>query len=286
MMRRFWYVPAAIILVLIVAAFLVGWLQLALPPDTYGVVYTRGRGFDPLVVRPGGFTWRWQRLLPKTLVLHRFTLSPRLTELPVSGSLVSGAVYASLVPERPDFTYELHVAIRYRILPDALPRLAERDGLRPEGLADWYRTADANLVRQATETALASEASDAPGVAADLVARLPDRVPDLELLDVVPTVIRMPDRELYARLKTVYLAALAAREPTLTAAAGRLAVLEAEARIDEQKHERSIAVLEHYGELLDKHPGLIQFLFLTSSGKLTTDDLRTLDLLDHIAPVE
>ncbi len=51
---------------------------------------------------------------------------------------------------------------------------------------------------RSTETALASSASDAPGVAADLVADLPARVPDLELLDVAPTVIRMPDRELYA----------------------------------------------------------------------------------------
>jgi hypothetical protein len=238
------------------------------------------------VVRPRGFTWRWQRLLPKTLVLYQFDLPPRLAELPVSGSLASGAVYASLVPERPDFSYELHVAVRYRIRPDALPRLAERDGLRPEGLADWYRTADADLLRQVTETALGSGAADASGVAADLVARLPDRVPDLELLDVAPTVIRMPDRELYARLRTVYLAAFAARESALAAAAGRLAVLQAESLIDEQKHERSLAVLDRYGELLDKHPGLIQFLFLTTSGKLTTDDLRTLDLLDHVSPVE
>jgi hypothetical protein len=272
--------------VLIVVAFLVGWLQLALPPDTFAVIYTRNRGFDPVVVRPEGFTWRWQRLVPKTLVLHPFTLSPRLAELPISGTLASGSVYASLVPERPDFSYELHVTIRYRVLPDALPRLAEKDGLRPEGLSDWYRTADAILLRQATEAALASEAADATGAAADLVASLPDRVPDLELLDVAPTVIRMPDRELYTRLRSVYLTSLGARESALVAAAGRLAVLEAEARIDEQKHERSIAVLDHYGKLLDEHPGLIQFLFLTTSGKLTTDDLRNLDLLDHLAPVE
>jgi hypothetical protein len=272
--------------VLLVAAFLGGWLQLALPADTYGVVSTRHRGFDPAVVKPGGFTWRWQRLIPKTLVLHRFTLSPRLAELPVIGTLASGAVYAALVPERPDFSYEVHVTIRYRLRPEALPRLAEAEGLRPEGLDEWYRTADANLARQAVEIALVSTASDAPGVAADLVADLPPHVPDLELLDVAPTIIRMPDRALYARLKAIYLASLAARESALVAAAGRLAVLEAETRIDEQRHDKSIAVLDRYGKLLDDHPGLIQFLFLTTSGKLTTDDLRTLDLLDHIAPVE
>jgi len=285
-MRRYWYVPAAVLLVLLVAAFLVGWLQLALPPDACGVIYTRTRGFDPEVVRPRGFTWRWQRLLPKALVLYQFDLPPRLAELPVSGSLASGAVYASLVPERPDFSYELHVAVRYRVRPEALPRLADRDGLRPEGLADWYRTADADLVRQVTEAALDSAAADATGVAADLVARLPGRVPDLELLDIAPTVIRMPDRELYERLRTSYLAAFAARESALAAAAGRLAVLEAAALIDEQRHERSIAMLDRYGELLDRHPALIQFLFLTTSGKLTADDLRTLDLLGHIPPLE
>ena len=249
-------------------------------------MYTRGRGFDPVIVKPGGFTWRWQRLLPKALVIHRFALAPRLAELPVSGTLASGEVYAALVPEKPDFSYELHVAVRYRVRPEALPRLAERDGLRPEGLEEWYRTADSDLARQSTETALASSASDAAGVAADLVARLPARVPDLELLNVVPTVIRMPDRELYARLRVSYLASLAAREASMVTAAGRLAVLEAEARIDEARHERAISVLDRYGEMLDRHPNLIQFLFLTTSGRLTTDDLRTLDLLDHLAPLE
>ena len=45
-------------------------------------------------------------------------------------------------------------------------------------------------------------------------------------------------------------------------------------------------MLDRYGEMLDRHPNLIQFLFLTTSGRLTTDDLRTLDLLDHLAPLE
>lgn len=268
------------------AALLVGWLQLALEPDTFGVISTRGGGFDPVVVRPRGFTWRWQRLVPKMLTLYRFGLAPRLAELPVSGTLPSGAVYAALVPERPDFAYELHVAVRYRVKPEALPRLAERDGLRPEGLAEWYRTADADLVRQVTETALSSEAPDAPGVAADIAARLPGRVPDLELLDVAPTVIRMPDRELYARLRSLYFAALDARRPALVDAAGRLAVLEAEARIDEQKHLQSAAVLDRYGKLLDEHPGLVQFLFLTTSGRMTIDDLRTLDVLEKLKQLE
>lgn len=285
-MRRFWYVPAAIILGLIVAALLVGWIQLALEPDTFGVIVTRGGGIDPVVVRPRGFTWRWQRLVPKTLVLYRFSLPPRLAELPVSGTLPSGAVYASLVSERPDFGYELHVTVRYRARPDALPRLADRDGLRPEGLVGWYLTADANLARHVAETALSSEATDAPGVAADIIARLPDRVPDLELLNIVPTVTRMPDRELYARLRSLYFAALDAKRPALVTAAGTLAALEARARIDEQRHLQSAAVLERYGKLLDEHPGLIQFLFLTTSGKLTSDDLRTLDVLDKLAPLE
>lgn len=285
-MRRFWYVPAAILLALIVTAFLVGWLQLALPPDTYGVISVRWSGIEAGVVRPGGFTWRWQRLLPNALVLHRFALAPRLTMLTITGALASGEVYAALVPEAPDFGYEIRLTVRYRIRPESLPDLAERDGLRPEGLADWYASAEADLAWKATEAALASAADDAVAVAADLARTLPARVPELELLELVPAVTRMPDRDLYQRLKSAYLVTLAARESSLAAAAGRLAVVEAEARIDEQKHARSIAILESYGKLLDAHPGLIQFLFLTAAGKLTADELRTLDLLDRFVPAE
>lgn len=285
-MRRFWYVPAAIILSLIGAAFLAGWLQLALPPDTCGVIWVRGRGFEATAVRPDGFTWRWQRLLPNALVLHRFPLAPRFTMLTITGSLASGDVYAALVPEKPDFSYEIHLTVRYRIRDDALPGLAERDGLRPDGLADWYAAADADLAWKATEEALASKGDDAAAVAADLARTLPQRVPELELLELVPTVTRMPDRDLYLRLKSAYLSTLAARESSLAAAAGRLAVVEAEGRIDEQKHARSIAILESYGKLLDQHPGLIRFLFLTASGKLTADELRILELLDRFAPAE
>jgi hypothetical protein len=219
-------------------------------------------------------------------VLYRFTLAPRFTMLTISGQLASGDVYASLVPEKPDFSYEIHLTVRYRIRPDSLPGLAARDGLRPEGLADWYATADADLAYQAQNAALSSAADDAEGVAADLQRLMPGRVSDLELLELVPTVTRMPDRALYARLKALYLDSLAAREQALVAAAGRLAVEEAQSRIETQKHDASIAVLDRYGKLLDDHPGLIQLLFLATSGKLTVEDLRTLDLLDSLKPLE
>ncbi len=285
-MRAHWYVPAAIVLVLLVAAFLVGWLQLALPSDTWGVAVSRSRGVDPQVVRPGGFTWRLERLFPQRMTLYRFPVASRRFEGNLSGTLPSGDVYAALVPERPDFSWELRLSAVYRLAPDALPGLVERDGLRPEGLADWYRTIDEELARQASAIALEAPADDAVGVAEAIIRELPARMPSLDIAQVSPVVVRMPDRDLYLRLKAAYLTALDAREQALVKAAGPLASDEAAGRLSEQRHERSIEILTRYGELLDKYPALIRFLFLTTAGKLTTQDLQTLDILERLAPLE
>ena len=285
-MRRHWYIPAIIGLVLAVAAFLVGWLQLSVPTDSWAVAVSRRHGVEPAVVRPGGFTWRWERFLPQGITLYRFPVTTRRVETTLSGTLPSGEVYAAMVPERPDFSWEIRLSAVYRLEPEALPGLVDRDGLRPPGLADWYHAADEELGRQASAIALETPAEDAAGVAAAVVAQLPARMPSLELSQVSPTVVRMPDRALYAKLRTAYLASIDAREEALAKEAGRLAADEAAGRLEEQRHERSIAILTRYGQLLDKYPALIRFLFLTTAGKLTAKDLQTLDILGSLAPLE
>jgi hypothetical protein len=285
-MRRHWYVPAAILLVLAIAVFLVGWLQLSVPSDSLAVAVSRHRGVDPSVVRPGGFTWRWERLIPQGITLYRFPVSSRRVETTLSGLLPSGEVYAAMVPERPDFSWEIRLSAVYRIRPEALPGLVDRDGLRPEGLEDWYRATDAELGRQASAIVLEAPADDAAAEAEAVARELPARMPSLELSQVSSTIVRMPDRTLYAKLKAAYLAVVDAREHAMTAEAGKLAADEAAGRLEQQRHERTIAILARYGELLDKYPALIKFLFLTTAGKLTAQDLQTLDILGSLVPLE
>ena len=83
------------ILALAVAAFFVGWVELSLPPGTYGVAFTKSGGWDEAAVAPGGVTWRWERLIPTNMTLHLFDLAPQEVQRRVAALLPSADVYAA-----------------------------------------------------------------------------------------------------------------------------------------------------------------------------------------------
>jgi hypothetical protein len=298
-MRRYWFIPAAIVLILAVAFFFVGWVQLSLAPDTYGVIFTKTQGFERTIVNPQGITWRWERLIPGALTLYRFPLNAQSVEIPVTGSLPSGEVYAALAPEKPDFTFEVRLSLTYVIKPEILPGLAESSRFRPDGLSDLYRT----LVQEISAK-VASLALDAPvapseksseavpgaqnisGLAERIQTELPKSFAHVEFLSITTNVVRVPDVALYQRLRETYLSVAAVREESLRSAAGRLAAQEAAQEAAEKKHERTISVLEKYGALLDKHPALIKFLFLASAKSISALDLQSLDILGKLDQLE
>jgi hypothetical protein len=158
-------------------------------------------------------------------------------------------------------------------------------GLRPENLADWYEAVSSEIGRQARDIALDSaraSASEGRPLADAIAEWLPDRFPYLELLAVTPAVVRAPDMALYRALKEAALNTVAAKERSLQSLAPKLAAEEAAERAAVRRHEASIAVLTKYGELLAKYPALIKFLYLTTTQKLSPNDLQGLDILQAL----
>jgi hypothetical protein len=281
-MRGSIIVLAVIVAALGIVVFLAGWIQLALGPDTYGVLSSRPRGIESAVASPSGFTWRWQRLVPGLFTIYRFPLTSQKAELTVKGSLPSGEVYSSLSPEKPDFGYELEVSVLYRLRPGALPGLAETARLRPDGLDDLYGLLADQMRTSLHGLVMEAEPRDAGELSAAVSERLPRHFPQVEFALVAPSVIRMPDMTLYGRMRDTYLEVTRAREDALKGAAARLATADAEQRAAEQRHERSLVLLEKYGALLDRHPQLIKFLFLAAAKGFSPQDIQTLDLLGKL----
>jgi hypothetical protein len=288
-----------IILALAIIGFFVGWVQLALASDTFGVVFTRTHGFEEAAIPPQGFSWRWERLVPGALTLYRFPLKAQSMDLTIKGSLPSGETYATVTAEKPDFSFEISLSVSFRLRPAALPKLADSTHLRPEGIAEYYKVLTQGMQSRALSIALAapitggeSNASGnpeaiAPFANSDVFSRLitselPGFFPEIEFLSLAPFAVRIPDLALYERLRSVYLNVVTARENALKASAARLVTQEADQQSTRLKQEQTLASLEKYGELLDKHPGLIKLLFLTTSKGFTAQDLQTLDLLDKL----
>jgi hypothetical protein len=297
-MRNHWYIPSAVLLVLVLVGFFAGWVQLSLGPDTWAVGFTTARGFDKSVIGPSGFTWRWERLLPRAITLYRISLGVEKTDAEVRSLLPSAEAYSALMPEKPDFSVDFKLSVLYRIRPDALPELVAGEGLRQENIGDWYDQVNSEIQARATEIALgmadsppaadlpASSPMDARAFSAAVVRGLTEGFPRLEFISISPVVLKMPDAELYEKLRAAYMKIVDEREKALSRLAPRQATDETLQSSAAQKQEATIAVLTKYGELLAKYPALIKFLFLTTSQKLTPKDLQTLDLLNKLGGLE
>jgi hypothetical protein len=284
-------------MVLVVVGFFAGWLQLSLGPDEWGVVFIRSRGFEKTAIDPAGFSWRVQRLLPRSLTLYNIPIATERADLKVREALPSAEVYSSLVPEKPDFSIEFTISVSYRIRPEALPELVEKEGLRQETLTGWHQQFQAELQRQAADISLriadsgdgarrGGEISRAADFADAVTRELPEKFPRIQFISLAPAVLHMPDPELYAKLKSAYLSMVQLKQAALSEMAPRLAAEEATQKTALQRQETSLALLTRYGELLSKYPSLIKFLFLVKAENLTARDLQTLDLLNKLPAVE
>ena len=254
-----------IILILLGSAvFFFGWIQIHLAGDQYAVIFTKTRGWEPEVIVPGTFSWRWERLIPTNTEIHIFTVSPRSSRISTSGSLPGAVTYAEIFDIQPDFSYELNFSVTYRLFPASLPGLAADKGLRPENMEAWYADLDGFVLDEAVSIlrvsidALKDEDSILSIVSSftsTLESALVKELPYIEVLTVSPHVIELPDIDLYMEAKERYFQLLSVKSDT---AAQSLA------RASERKIEQDMKLdlLERYGELLTKYPILLDYFSL------------------------
>lgn len=259
-------------------AFYFGWVQLQVPANSYGVVFTKTGGWDTSVIRPGEFHWRWERLLPTNFTLHVFPSTPHETDVQSSGTLPSAEVYASYLEENPDFSYELEVSLAYRVRASELPRLAREADLQPAGLDEWYARHDRRIADRARglagELYTRAQTDSASPVQLDaLEERLTDRLaedfPDLEIISAVPTTISLPDFDLYEAARSLYFESLEAR---------RTAIAEQAYEAEERRvtEETRLDTLRRYGEVLTEYPTLLDYFSLTAEQGVDPLDLESI----------
>lgn len=108
------------------AVFFIGWVQLYVPVEQYGVLVSKTNGVDPDVIRNGKITWKWQKLLPTNTVIHVFNAKSEKNIINISGTLPSSEIYRSLIEGQPDFSYSFSFEITASVKPEILPELVEK----------------------------------------------------------------------------------------------------------------------------------------------------------------
>ena len=254
------------ILALAAAAFFVGWVELALPPGTYGVAFTKSGGWDEEAIAPGGVTWRWERLIPTNMTLHLFDLAPREVQRRVAALLPSAEVYAAEIGIDPEaLSYDIGVTVRLQLRAEHLAPLAAGAELRPDTLTAWFDQAAAAAADAAADALLSQESAavvvNPRSLEEGVLRRLAARFPELEIIDVELVPYSVPDPDLYRHAKAAF------DERVDTQQRARLAVVADLAFVREQaaQHAELLAML---GSTLAEFPELVDLLSRSSADLL------------------
>ena len=267
--------------------FVAGWIQILLPPATYAVLFSKTGGYDPRVIEPASFSWRWERVIPSNVTLYFFPVQPATVATPIRGQLPSAQTVASVLPGTADFAYRATVTVTFAVRPDALPGLVAEQGLLPEALPAWTHAKGEAIAHAAFERAQRGDVAGAlPNLAAveeRVTGALAEQFPAVQIREVRFADLQLPDLELYQRARRAYLALLEARYEARRAAALTLAedrergVAAVEARRD------ALAVLSEYGRVLEEYPILVQFLSLQSdAGRDSFIDLPAQEAIESM----
>lgn len=254
------------------AIFVAGWIQILLPPATYGVLFSKTGGFDPRVMAPGVFVWRWERVIPNNVTLFLFEVQPHSIETRLSGELPSAEAVAGMLPGAAgadDFRYQAAVTVTFAVRPEALPALVSREGLTPDDLAHWTGMKGTAVGRAALELvqrrAPAAALSDLAALEAEIREPLAARFPHLQVLGVRFSDLHLPDLEIYERGRRAYLELMDAQYEARRAAVIDLAQERERGLAAQEARRAALQVLREYGVVLQEYPILIQFLALQNS---------------------
>ncbi len=246
------------------------------------VVFTKTGGWDEAPLTAGEFYWRWENLLPTNLTLHLFSTEPHTATVRSAGQLPSGDLYRRYLEGEVDFSYAVEFRLRFRVRPEMLPALVANERLVPEELEGWYAGhADAIAQRgldilndyfAGLETDGVFSLSEFGGHVRTAVER---EFPQLEILQLTPVQVRLPDLQLYAAARAVYFEVVAARSEATAAAAF-------DAAGDEVRRESRLAVLRRYGEVLKEFPILLEYFAMSADKGIDPLDLDVLQALGEL----
>ncbi|MDR2784412.1 MAG: hypothetical protein LBB83_00695 [Treponema sp.] len=246
------------------AVLFLGWVHLAVPPGSYGVMRTKTHGIYPELIQDGKFRWVWYKLIPTNTVI--FVYSPNRVERPltINGALLSAELYRRFASLDVDFSYELNGFFAFKIDPESLPALAESRGIEGQDDLEKLEASTAAEIesfigrcfdeyRKEPETLLAGDISER------LKQEISAAFPGISGLDVTLNTVKLPDFSLYDSLRLLYQDYLDRQRQLLTEDIREAALrnVTTQMRLDE---------LARYGELLTKYPVLLQYLGMESAG--------------------
>jgi len=248
------------------AGFFFGWVQLKVPPGSYGIINSKTHGVDPVPVKAGEFRWLWYKLIPTNTNVSVFRLDNVKSSVEFNNTLPSGNSYASFAGlGTSDFSWNLKGEISFSISPDMLISLVSHHNLTDQDSLNDYSQDIASGIKVIIIRTLSSADTNTERLekilsgASDLLMEqeIKNKYPEIRDFSFIVTSAAFPDFSLYRQVKLLYEEFLSKQREYVSEAFGR----RAEGHIEIQLR---FMELEGYGELLTKYPVLLDYLALNS----------------------
>jgi hypothetical protein len=242
--------------------FLIGWVQLSVPPGSYGVINSKTHGVDPQIVKSGEFRWVWYKLIPTNVQITVFRLETVKFKLDFNSSLPSGNSYAEFAGlTAKDFSWNLSGEASFNIDPDKLISIVTQNNIINQEDLDSYLDDIARNIKIIILRTLTSVDTDSARLEkllsgnsdTEMEHEIKTRFPEIRDFSFVIISAVFPDFVLYRQVRLLYEEFLAMQREYVTAGFAK----RAETHIETQLR---FGELERYGELLTKYPILMDYL--------------------------
>lgn len=258
-------ISLSILIIIGSVVFFFGWVSFFIPAGQYGVMLSKTGGTHKKTMYPGDFNWHWEHLIPTNSTILPFDLSPHEITTTAKGILPSGELYQKMFEGKPDFSWEITAHINGRVNPEALPFLSENLSItNQEDLNQWTENTLKNKAILTSQDLISECISDISkyetfisnpaSITTEIINTIMhEENSQLIITSVLIEKITIPDFSLY----------LTAKETYAIFQQNRSLLLAKVATEDAGKHVSEYLQIERmgqWGELLDRHPILIEFI--------------------------
>jgi len=239
--------------------FYLGWIQIKLPENTYGIGFTKSNGYLNKIYEPGKFSWDIRKVIPGNFTLLKFNLYSQHLEIDEQGNLPSGNIYSDYLPGAPDFSYHFNYFLSYNNDLSFFPEIVSELKLSPDQMKNFYIEQNANiqlyisdfLINKATNSNYSVDFFyNSSDLSKEILTLLSNQFPFILFTEFIPSKIVVPDAVLYNKAKEIYLASINLQDKVIS---------ETKIKVAEQEiiDNANFETLKKYGELLKLYPSLI-----------------------------
>lgn len=193
--------------------FYLGWTQLKIKNDSYGIVVSKTNGIDKELIKSGKITWKKEFLIPTNAEIKEFKIEPVTVETTITGQLPSGDLYTSIYSSTNNFSYSFTYSISLTVEPEELINLYELNRITDNVSLQNYLETAAKTIGQLCTNYILTKAQENPSFKPESIRR-DDLIksirfytdyPDIELFAFAITDSKLPDFKLYAQLQNQFI---------------------------------------------------------------------------------